>query len=101
MLNRDRDRERGLPLCWLFETKALIGMVLIPMFLLVSFGFESLPLPRPLLARLLKAVILDFFFVCREKCLTFLQKLLEKFPRVSIKRMKSPGRSTNKRREEK
>lgn len=47
MLNRDRDRERGLPLCWLFETKALIGMVLIPMFLLVSFGFESLP--RPLL----------------------------------------------------
>jgi hypothetical protein len=49
MLNRDRDRERGLPLCWLFETKALIGMVLIPMFLLVSFGFESLPLPRPLL----------------------------------------------------
>ena len=45
MLNRDRDRERGLPLCWLFETKALIGMVLIPMFLLVSFGFESLPLP--------------------------------------------------------
>lgn len=47
MLNRDRDRERGLPLCWLFETKALIGMVLIPMFLLVSFGFESLPLPVP------------------------------------------------------
>jgi hypothetical protein len=47
MLNRDRDRERGLPLCWLFETKALIGMVQIPMFLLVlvSFGFESLPLP--------------------------------------------------------
>ena len=45
MLNRDRDRERGLPLCWLFETKALIGMVLIPMFLLVSFGFERLPLP--------------------------------------------------------
>lgn len=49
MLNRDRDRESGLPLCWLFETKELIGMVLIPMFLLVSFGFESLPLPRPLL----------------------------------------------------
>jgi hypothetical protein len=36
-----------LLLCWLFETKALIGMVLIPMFLLVSFGFESLPLPVP------------------------------------------------------
>jgi len=47
MLNRDRDRERGLPLCWLFETKALIGMVLIPMFFLVSFGFESFPLPVP------------------------------------------------------
>lgn len=59
MLNRDQDRERGLPLCWLFETKALIGMVLVPMFLLVSFGFESLPLP--VLTRLLKAVILDFF----------------------------------------
>ena len=29
------------------------------MFLLVSFGFESLPLP--VLTRLLKAVILDFF----------------------------------------
>ena len=72
MLNRDRDRERGLPLCWLFETKALIGMVLIPMFLLVSFGFESLPLP--VLTRLLKAVILDFF-VCR-----FLQKFIFSFP---------------------
>lgn len=47
MLNRDRDRERGLPLCWLFETKALIGIVLIPMFFLVSFGFESFPLPVP------------------------------------------------------
>lgn len=47
MLNGDQDRERGLPLCWLFETKALIWMVLIPMFLLVSFGFESLPLPVP------------------------------------------------------
>lgn len=46
MLNRDRDRERE-GFCWLFETKALIGMVLIPMFLLVSFGFESLPLPVP------------------------------------------------------
>lgn len=34
-------------------------MVLIPMFLLVSFAFESLPLP--VLTRLLKAVILDFF----------------------------------------
>ena len=66
MLNRDRDRERGLPLCWLFETKALIGMVLIPMFLLVSFGFESLPLPDA-------EVILDFLdSVCRGKCLTFL-----------------------------
>lgn len=47
MLNRDRDKERGLPLCWLFETKALIGMVRIPMFFLVSFGFESPPLPVP------------------------------------------------------
>jgi hypothetical protein len=72
MLNRDQDRERGLPLCWLFETKALIGMVLVPMFLLVSFGFESLPLP--VLTRLLKAVILDFF-VCR-----FLQKFIFSFP---------------------
>lgn len=33
-------------------------MVLIPMFLLVSFGFESLPLP---VSYSLKAVILDFF----------------------------------------
>lgn len=74
MLNRDRDRERGLPLCWLFETKALIGMVLIPMFFLVSFGFESLPRVRikGSLTRPLKAVILDFFSVCRGKCLTFL-----------------------------
>lgn len=47
MLNGDRDRERGLPLCWLFETKALIWMVLIPMFLRVSFGFGSLSLPVP------------------------------------------------------
>lgn len=62
MLNRDRDRERGQPLFgWLFETKALIGMVLIPMFLLVSFGFESLPLPDA-------EVILDFFYsVCSKK----------------------------------
>lgn len=55
-------------------------MVLIPMFLLVSFAFESLPLP--VLTRLLKAVILDFFFVCRGKCPTFIQKLLFQFPRV-------------------
>ena len=50
MLNRDRDRERGLPLCWLaFRDKSTHrnGMVLIPMFLLVSFGFGSLPLPVP------------------------------------------------------
>lgn len=66
MLNRDRDRERGLPLCWLFETKALIGMVLIPMFLLVSFGFESLPLPDA-------EVILDFFdSVCRPHLYTLM-----------------------------
>jgi hypothetical protein len=69
MLNRDQDRERGLPLCWLFETKALIGMVLIPMFLLVSFGFESLPLP--VLTRLLKAVILDFFSYAGESASPF------------------------------
>lgn len=72
MLNRDRDRERGLPR--LFETKALIRMVLIPMFFLVSFGFES-PL-SPSLTRPLKAVILDFFSVCRGKCLTFLHSFL-------------------------
>lgn len=47
MLNRDRDRERVMTLCWLFETKALVGMVLIPMLFLVSFAFESLPLPVP------------------------------------------------------
>ena len=47
MLNRNRARSRGQPLCWLFETKALIGMVQIPMFFRVSFGFESLPLPVP------------------------------------------------------
>ena len=88
MLNRDQDRERGLPLCWLFETKALIGMVLVPMFLLVSFGFESLPLP--VLTRLLKAVILDFF-VCR-----FLQKFLFSFPSQNEK----PGWK-HKEREEK
>lgn len=39
MLNRDRDRERGLPAPLLVgfsrQKKALIGMVLIPMFLLV------------------------------------------------------------------
>lgn len=40
MLNRDRDRERVMTLCWLFETKALVGMVLIPMLFLVSFAFE-------------------------------------------------------------
>ena len=40
MLNRNWDRESGLPFCGLFETKDLIGMMLIPMFLLVSFGFE-------------------------------------------------------------
>ena len=55
-------------------------MVLIPMFFLVSFGFESLPLPvgrasfsvalSPSLTRLLKAVILDFLSVCRGKYLT-------------------------------
>lgn len=70
MLNRDRDRERGLPLCWLFETKALIGMVLIPMFLLASFGFESLPLPVPYSS--FESRHPGFFSVCRGKCLTFL-----------------------------
>ena len=70
MLNRDRDRERGLPLCWLFETKALIGMVLIPMFLLVSFGFESLPLPVSYSS--FESRHPGFFFVCRGKCPTFL-----------------------------
>lgn len=24
MLNRDQDRDEGMPLCWLFKTKALI-----------------------------------------------------------------------------
>jgi hypothetical protein len=47
MLNRDRDRERGLPLCWLFETKALNGMVRLPMSFRFSFAFESLSLPVP------------------------------------------------------
>ena len=108
MLNRDRDRERGLPLCWLFEAKALIGMVLIPMFLLVSFGFESLPLP--VLTRLLKAVILDFFFVCRGKLLTFLYlyKLENKLflgSLYKIKQNEKPGwkhkqKERGKRREE-
>jgi hypothetical protein len=60
MINRDRDRERGPPLCWLFETKALIVLVLIPMFFRFSFGFESLPLPVPY-SSFFKAVILDFF----------------------------------------
>ena len=70
------------------KTKALIWMVLIPMFFLVSFGFESLPLPvgrasfsvalSPSLTRLLIAVILDFLSVCRGKYLTptFLHLLL-------------------------
>ena len=44
MLNRDRDRERGLPVGF---SRQIIGMVLIPIFLLVSFGFEGLPLPVP------------------------------------------------------
>lgn len=44
MLNRDRDRERGLPVGF---SRQIIGMVLIPMFFLVSFGFEGLPLPVP------------------------------------------------------
>lgn len=42
MLNWNWDKESGYSLCWLFETKNLIGMVLIPMILLVSFGFERL-----------------------------------------------------------
>lgn len=99
MLNRDQDRERGLPLCWLFEAKALIGMVLIPMFLLVSFGFESLPLPR-----LLKAVILDFFFVCRVKFLTFpyLYKFFHFSSGLSIKQNEKPGwKHKQKKRERK
>lgn len=69
MLNRDRDRERE-GFCWLFETKALIGMVLIPMFLLVSFGFESLPLPVPYSS--FESRHPGFFSVCRGKSLTFL-----------------------------
>lgn len=40
------------------------------MFLLVSFGFESLPLP-PSLTRLLKAVILDFFSYAGESAPPF------------------------------
>ena len=45
-------------------------------------GVGSLPLP--VLTRLLKAVILDFFFVCRGKFLTFLHKFLLEFPQVSL-----------------
>lgn len=84
MLNRDQDRERGLPLCWLFETKALIGMVLVPMFLLVSFGFESLPLP--VLTRLLKAVILDFFRMPLSTKIYFFISLSEWKARVEAQR---------------
>ena len=69
MLNRDRDRERE-GFCWLFETKALIGMVQIPMFLLASFGFESLPLPVPYSS--FESRHPGFFSVCRGKSLTFL-----------------------------
>lgn len=84
MLNRDQDRERGLPLCWLFETKALIGMVRVPMFLLVSFGFESLPLP--VLTRLLKAVILDFFRMPLSTKIYFFISLSELKARVEAQR---------------
>ena len=44
MLNRNRDRE-GCP--FVGSSRQIIGMVQIPMFFLVSFGFESLPLPVP------------------------------------------------------
>lgn len=46
MLNRDRDRERAAPL-FVVSSRQIIWMVLIPAFFLVSFGFESLPLPVP------------------------------------------------------
>lgn len=57
MLNRDRDRERGLPLCWLFETNHRNGANSHVPSSLVWFRE---PPPPPSLTRLLKAVILDF-----------------------------------------
>lgn len=50
--------------------------------------FREPPPPRPLLVF---CVILEFFSVCRGKCLTFLHELLEEFPRVSIKQKEKPG----------
>lgn len=62
--------------------------------------FREHPSPRPLLV-LLKAVILDFLFVCRGKYLTFIHEFGFQFPpRVSIKQNEKPGWK-HKRREEK
>ena len=99
MLNRDRDRERGMTLCWLFETKALVGMVLIPMLFLVSFAFESLPLPVP--DSSFESRHPGFFFRMPGK-VPHLYTLILKFPRVSIKQNEKPGgKQKKKRREEK
>lgn len=70
MLNRDRDRERASPLLSLRDKsthmKGANSHVLSSLV-----WFREHPSPRPLLV-LLKAVILDFLFVCRGKYLTFI-----------------------------
>jgi hypothetical protein len=99
MLNRDRDRERGLPLCWLFETKALIGIVLIPMFFRFSFAFESLPLPVPYSS--FESRHPGFFFRMPGKVphlSTFIKKKISS-GLVSIKQNEKPGWKHKKRRE--
>lgn len=98
MLNRDRDRERGMTLCWLFETKALVGMVLIPMLFLVSFAFESLPLPVP--DSSFESRHPGFFFRMPGK-VPHLYTLILKFPRVSIKQNEKPGGKQKKKGERK
>lgn len=95
MLNRDRDRERASPLLSLHMNGANSHV------LSSLVWFREHPSPRPLLV-LLKAVILDFIFVCRGKYLTFIHEFGFQFPpRVSIKQNEKPGWKHNTKGERK
>lgn len=86
MLNRDRDRERGLPVGF---SRQIIGMVLIPMFFLVSFGFEGLPLPVSY--SFFESRHPGFLFPYAGESASPFYNFFFLFPRVSIKQNEKPG----------
>lgn len=95
MLNRDRDRERA-PLSFFVgssKKKALIGMVQILMFFLVSFGFEPSP-PRLWLVFWKPSSWIFFSYAASPFYINYLKDFLGSLEN----RMKSPGENTKRER---